>query len=53
MRQQAVPRFGMSIRETFSSSVALAVSNEFGQGAVMQISTVLQEVYYVAYRTVL
>ena len=53
MRQQGVPRFGISIRETFSSSVALAVSNEFGQGAVMQTSTVLQEVYYVAYRTVL
>ena len=38
---QAVPRFGMSIRETFSNSISLPVTNEYDKGAVMKISTVL------------
>ena len=38
---EAVPRFGMSIRETFSNSISLPVTNEYDKGAVMKISTVL------------
>ena len=37
MCQQAAPRFGMLIRETFSDSIDLAVINEQDKGAVMQI----------------
>ena len=42
----------MSIRETFSNSVDLAVMNEYDKGAVMWISTVLGHVYHVACRRV-
>ena len=34
---QVVPRFGMSIRETFSNSISLLVTNEYDKGAVMKI----------------
>ena len=37
-------RFYMSIRETFSNSIDLAVVNEYNKGAVRQISTVLWHV---------
>ena len=45
--------FCMSIRETFSNSVDLAVSNEYVKVDVMQISTVLGPVYLVASQRVL
>ena len=44
---------GMSIGETFSSSISLAVIDEYDKGVVMQISTVLGHVYHVACRWVL
>ena len=50
MCYKAVPRFCMSIRETFSNSISLAVIDEYDKGAVMQISTVLGHVYHVACR---
>ena len=50
---QAVPRFGMSIKQTFSNSVNLAVINESDKGALMQISTMLENVYHVGCRRVL
>ena len=48
MRQEAVPRFGMSIREIFSNWNNLAVINEHDRGDVMEIWTVLGHVYHVA-----
>ena len=50
---QAVPRFGMSIRETFLDLISLAVIDEYDKGVVMQITTVLWHVYHVACRMVL
>ena len=38
----------MSIKETFSKSIALAVINEYDQDVVIQISTVLGDVEHVA-----
>ena len=52
MCELAVPRFCMSIEETFSDSTELVVINEYGKGTVMQISTVLGDVYHVACGTV-
>ena len=43
----------MSIRETFSNSIDLAVINEYHKGAVMQIWKILSHVYYVASQRVL
>ena len=40
MCQQEVPRFGMSIRDTFSNINSLPVTNEYDKGAVMEVSTV-------------
>ena len=40
MCEQAVPIFGMSIGETFANTISLPVTNEYDNGAVMQISTV-------------
>ena len=37
MCQEAVPRFGMSIREIFSNWNNLAVINEYDKGDVMEI----------------
>ena len=37
----------MSIRETFYNSISLAAIDEYDEGAVMQISTVLGRVYHV------
>ena len=45
---QAVPRFGMSIRETFSDTTYLPVTNESDKGAVIQTSTVFGHVYHIA-----
>ena len=53
MYSQADPRFGMSIRETFSNTLLFPVTNEYDKGAVMQISTVIWHVYHVACRRVL
>ena len=53
MRYKAVPRFGMSIRETFFNSFDFAVINEYDKSAVMQIWTMLRHVYHVACRRVL
>ena len=43
----------MSITETFSKSINMVVINEFDKCAVMQISTVLGQVYHVACQRVL
>ena len=43
----------MSIRETFSNSIDLAVINEWDKRAVREISTVLGHVYSVSFRRVL
>ena len=40
----------MSMRETFSNQINLAVINEYDQGAVMLISTVLRHIYPVGCR---
>ena len=42
MCQEADPRFGMSIRESFSKSIALTVIKEYDKCGVTQITTVLQ-----------
>ena len=39
----------MSIRETLSNSIDLAVINEYGKAGVGQVSTVLGHVYHVAF----
>ena len=44
---QAVPRFGMTITETFAKSIDLAVFNEYDKDAAIQILTVLAYVYHV------
>ena len=44
MCYEAVPRFYMSIRETFSNLIDWTVIDEYDQGAVMQISTALGHV---------
>ena len=38
----------MSIRETFTNTVSLPVTNEYDKGAVTQYSTVFGQVYHVA-----
>ena len=43
----------MSIRETFSNSIDLAVSNEYDKGAGTQISKVLRNFYHAGFRRVL
>ena len=50
---EAVPRFRMSIRETFANSIDSAVIIEYDKSALMHISTVLWHVYHVACRRVL
>ena len=47
------PKTWMSIRETFSNSIDLALINEYDKGAVMHIWTVLGHVYHVSFRRVL
>ena len=47
------PRFGMSMRETFSNSIDLAVINEYDKGDLIHISTMLTHIYDVACRRVL
>ena len=37
----------MSIRETFSNTISLPGTNEYDQGTLMQISTVLGHVYHI------
>ena len=53
MCEQAVLRCDMSIRDTFSNSISLAVTNESDKGAVMQISRVLGHVYRIAYGSIM
>ena len=53
MCSQAVPRFSMSIKETYSNSISLTVTNEYDRGAVMQISTMLVLIYHIAYGSIL
>ena len=53
MCYQAVPRFFMSIRGTFSDSMDLAVMNEYNKRDVMQICTVLWHFCHVACQKVL
>ena len=42
----------MSIRETFTNSIAFAVINEYDKGALMQISTMLGHVNHIAYGSI-
>ena len=53
MCKETVPTIAMSIIETSSNSIDLAVINELDKAAVMQISTVLGHVHHVACRRVL
>ena len=53
MRQQVVPRFCVSIRQTFSNSIDLEVFNQYVKFPFMKISTVFGHVYHVACRGVL
>ena len=53
MSSQAVPRFSMSIGETFSKWIDLAMIVEYDKGAVAKIWTVLGHVYHVSCRRVL
>ena len=46
MHSQAVPRFWMSIKETFSNSIELAVIIQSDKESAIQISTVLGHVYH-------
>ena len=48
MCQQTVLRFCISLRETFSNSIAFTVINKYGKGAGFQISIVFGPVYHVA-----
>ena len=50
---KAVPRFGVSIRETFSNSIDLAVIPEYDISAVMVISAVLGLINHVPCQNVL
>ena len=52
MCQQAVQRFGMPIRETFSNTIFFPVTSGYDKGTVMQISRVLGNVYHIAYRSI-
>ena len=45
MFSQAVLRFFISLRETFSNSVAFSVIIKYGKGAMVQISTMFPHVY--------
>ena len=53
MRQQAVPRFCMSIRGTLYKSNAFTLINKSQRAALIQISTASWPVYHVACRSVL
>ena len=53
MCSQGVKTFGMSIRQTFPNSTGLAVIDEYDNGAVIHISTVLRKVYHGACRRLL
>ena len=50
MCEQAVPRFSMSIRESYSNTNSMPMTNESDKESVMQISTVLIHVYNLACR---
>ena len=47
------PNIYMSIRETFSNLIELAVINEYDKGGVMQISTVFWHAYHFACQRIL
>ena len=47
------PKFHMSIRESFSKTISLPVTNECDKWHVMHISTVLGHVYHMASRSIL
>ena len=47
MCQQAVTRFRMSIRETFSNTISSPVTNEYDKGSVMEISTVFENIDHI------
>ena len=51
MCYQTLLSFCISLRETFSSSIAFTVINIYGQGGVIQISVVFGRVYHVACQT--
>ena len=42
----------MSLTETFCKSIALTVTNKYGKGAAMQISTMFRRVYHGAFRKI-
>ena len=43
----------MSSRETLSNSIDLVVIDEYNKGAMMQMSTVIWQVYHIACRSIL
>ena len=43
----------MPLREIFYNLITFTVSNKYGMGAVVEIETVFQSVYHVAFRGVL
>ena len=47
MRQQAVLRYCISLKESFSDAITFTVINKYNKGAVVQIATVLQPICYV------
>ena len=53
MCQKAVPRFFVSIKETFPNSIFVEAINEYDQGSVTKISKVLGHVYHFAGQRVL
>ena len=46
MCQQAVPRYFLTIKETFSNAIFLEAIDEYDQGAATKISKVLGNVYH-------
>ena len=46
--QQTFLRICISLREAFSGSTAFTVSNKYGKGGVVQISTLFGHPYHVA-----
>ena len=53
MCERTVLRFSISLRGTFSDSIAFAVIKKYGKGALVQITTLFGPIYHVTYRSVL
>ena len=53
MGSQTILRLFISLRETFSNLAAFTVVKKYGQGALVQISTVFHQVYDAICQTLL